>query len=588
MKIRIFSFLLILIWPFVLAAKANHSDQPASPGQALGPDAAQGPIEFFSDVTTQAGIEAETAPQPGYLLAGQAWGDYNNDGRADVYLTGPEGGNRLYFNSGGSFVIPRAGPSAAVAGSVSGGAAWGDFDNDGWSDLYVLNDGPNVLLRNIDASKFEDATDIAGVGDTGKATAAAWADFDRDGYLDLYVANWSCPDCDPAENGQMPDRLYHNKGNGTFTDISGALKTAEGETSKLLGAAVAVSFLDYDSDGDLDLYVVNDAAANSISSVLWRNDERAGVGCGGWCWTDVSAEVGTAAISGGMALAVGDYDNDQDTDLTFVDDAGSMVLLQNQAGVFAAGSTVGPTGAGRVNSAAFMDYDSDGWLDLVLATGGSIQPGTSDEAGEGAVNRLLHNEAQGTSFVDVTPAGWFENPQAGLSVAATDFNADGFVDFMVGDAAGYTLYQNDSQTIAQNNSNWLVVSLEGGGPVNSDAIGAKVYVTTDDGRTLMREVVSSSSLGASSDPALHFGLGQATAIDRLQVVWPNGATNEYTEVETRQVLRLAYPSGGSGFAVGQDRLIILAALVLILLLAIPVLQSRRVVSKLFESDTPAV
>ena len=277
---------------------------------------------LFHDVSESAGIAAthraiwdEDAPVPyadAYLAAGSAWEDYDNDGWVDLYVTGNLDPNVLYRNQGdGSFAVSEHSQSLSLPDELSGGAVWADYDNDGWRDLYVLNWGANRLFRNLEGAGFADVTVAAGVGDIGKATTAAWGDYDEDGHLDLYVTNWSCyPECDLADFARSRDALYHNNGDGSFTDVTGLLRF-----ERLLGAGFAVSWVDYDDDRDLDLYIVNDRVINAIGNVLWRND---GPGCAGWCFTDVSARAGADAEVHGMGLATGDYDNDGDLDFLFL------------------------------------------------------------------------------------------------------------------------------------------------------------------------------------------------------------------------------------------------------------------------------
>ncbi len=254
---------------------------------------------------------------------GQAWGDYDNDGWVDLYVTGGLDENVLYRNQGdGTFDISSANNDVSLPGVWSGGAVWVDYDNDGWRDLYVLANGANVLLHNDGGSGFSDVTEVSGIGDVGKGSAAAWGDYDNDGLLDLYVANWSCfPDCDPIDPTLASDHLYRNRGDGTFAAVSRLM-----DEEKLRGSGFAAAFFDADNDGDLDIYVVNDKLHNPIGNVLWRND---GPGCGGWCFGEVSAEMGANIAKHGMGLAIADYDNDLDLDIYFSDMVESMALLKN-------------------------------------------------------------------------------------------------------------------------------------------------------------------------------------------------------------------------------------------------------------------
>jgi hypothetical protein len=511
----------------------------------------------FVDVSVTAGVNAThraiwdpDGVAEGYLAMGQAWGDYDNDGWVDLYVTGNLDGNVLYHNEGdGTFSVAAFSESLSLPNTKSGGALWGDYDNDGWLDLYVLNFGANVLFYNNSGKGFTDVTERAGIGDTGKAKSATWGDYDRDGYLDLYVVNWSCiPECDPEVLELSQDRLYHNDGDGRFTDVTDDLLR-----EKTLGAGFAASFIDYDNDGDADLYVVNDKIRNSIGNVLWRND---GAGCGHWCWTDVSEEAGTNAVIHGMGLAVGDYNNDGSLDFYVSNMMSPMVLLQNAGnGTFddvtqVAGVGINPPGTAVGWGTGFFDYDNDGWLDLYLAaTGmpklsgsfyGGSQPDMEDFR-HSYPDTLFRNNGDGT-FTDVGNNLLVGSDRPNMGFAYADYDNDGWMDAVVGTwNEGYRLYHNEGTS--DEGHGWLTVRLVGGGPVNRDAVGTRVYLTTSDGRTQMQEVISGSSLGAGNDLALHFGLGRAS-IDRVKVVWPDGVTRMYEAVLSNQIWRLRYESNG--------------------------------------------
>jgi len=231
---------------------------PSAPVQAEEP-------MLFVDVSRSAGI---THNRQGIKKAtGQAWSDYDNDGWVDLYVTDTEGPNTLYHNNqDGTLPVSSLSGSVALSQAESRGATFVDYDNDGWADLYVVNRGPNVLFHNVDGTRFEDVTTAAGVGNPDDGKTASWGDYDQDGYLDLYVANWSCyPDCGRPTYGDI-DRLYHNNGDGTFTDVSMLLG------AQIEGAGFVASFTDFDNDGDLDIYLVNDEFINPIGNMLWRND----------------------------------------------------------------------------------------------------------------------------------------------------------------------------------------------------------------------------------------------------------------------------------------------------------------------------
>jgi hypothetical protein len=319
---------------------------------------------------------------------------------------------------------------------------------------------------------------------------------------------------------------------------------------KLLGAAFAVSFVDYDNDGDVDIYVANDMLKNPIGNVLWRND---GAGCGKWCWTDASAEANADTYTYSMGLAIGDYDNDLDQDFYFTNIVNPMTLLQNQGdGTFVdaarvAGVRIGPTSAVGWGT-AFFDYDNDGWLDLYVTTTEFIRrrhvsgPGGVPAPPEALLapypDFLFRNNGDGT-FTDRTPRSWQREVQPTLGIAYADYDNDGWVDFVLGEwNEGYALYRNI--TFETESNHWLTVRLVGGGPVNRYAVGARVYLTTNDGRTQMQDVICGSSLGAGNDLALHFGLGQAS-VDTVRIVWPDGTESVLEGVPSNQIVRVMYP-----------------------------------------------
>ena len=525
-----------------------------------------GDLELFVDVSDASGITAihdgswDQYHQfreftDGYLASGQAWGDYNNDGWIDLYVTGGQSASILYRNNGrdedGTVTFSESdfAQDVALPDANSGGAVWADYDNDGWKDLYVLAHGANRLFHNEAGEGFTDVTALAGVGDTGKGGTATWGDYDGDTFLDLYIANWSCfPQCDPVDHTKAQDRLYHNNGDGTFSDVSALLNI-----EKLRGAGFAATFVDFDNDNDPDIYVVNDKLYNPVGNVLWRNDGRDSDGtCGGWCWTDVSAETGADIELHGMGLAVGDYDNDNDLDFHFTNMVDPNALLENQDGLFTnqivnSGLPAGPTRAVGWGT-SFFDYDNDGWLDLYFATTAFIK--FNDHEGPLGMmlpfrNFLYRNLGRDfdaetpISFDDVTPQSWIDEPIPTMGFAYADYDRDGLVDFVQGNwKERYRLFRN--QGVEGQGNNWLTVHLTGGRLVNRDAIGARVILRLSDHRTLMQEVKSGSAMGAGNDTALHFGLGDASIVDAL-VIWPNGLKRSYPVTPINQIWHIAYP-----------------------------------------------
>lgn len=484
--------------------------------------------EIFADVSRSAGI---THNRLGTTKAiGQAWGDYDNDGWLDLYVTDTDGPNRLYKNNGdGTFSISHLTDTVSLPNLESTGVTFADYDNDGWKDIYVVSRGPNVLFRNLEGRGFDNITALAGVNDPLDGKSASWGDFDQDGYLDLYVTNWSCyPDCGRPMYGDS-DHLYRNRGDGTFENVTVYLG------AQTVGAGHAASFLDFDNDGDLDIYLVNDQFINGIGNILWRND---GPGCKGWCFTEISEEAGVDQRVMGMGIASADYDNDGDLDIYFTN-AGPMTLLQNQLdgtfeNVAAATGVETPESVGW--GAAFLDYDNDGWRDLYLAVAMKMDRHTLPG------NILFHNNSDGT-FSRIACDTGASDVGGTIGIAYADYDQDGRVDFVIGNhIEGYRLYRN--QGIAGLENHWLTIELVGGGPVNRDAIGARVYLTTKDSLTQMDEVTNGSSMGSGNELALHFGLGPANQAAELTVVWSDGLRQTFENVAGDQHYTLRYPVDG--------------------------------------------
>ncbi|MEM1177819.1 MAG: CRTAC1 family protein [Acidobacteriota bacterium] len=472
---------------------------------------------------------------PDYFGIGQGWGDLDGDNCPELYVTSGGGANTLWRNGcDGTFddVTPSA---LAFTDRESAGVAFADYDNDGDLDVYVLHRGANSLLRNDGNWVFLDVTATAGVGDPGQGETAAWGDYDEDGDLDLYVVNWYF---EYDENSPLNrDGFYRNDGDGTFTDVSSWF-----DTPTLERPGFAASFVDYDNDGDLDLYVVND---KTQGNPLWRNN---GAGCGGWCFEDVSVATGADRPAWAMGIAIGDYDNDGDLDFYYSSIA-EAVLLENQWSQgnhafiersIAAGVSPNATSWGTV----FFDYDNDGLLDLYLAT---------FNEDPGRTNRLYRNLGDGT-FADVSDASGCDDNRMSMGVAAGDYDGDGWVDLAVGNwGDGFELYRNQlgDGPASEGGGQWLRVRVEGGGPIDRDGLGTRVTLRTDDGRTQLRELRSGSSIGAGEEMVLHFGLGGAS-ITGLDVLWLDGTAESLPIPAPNQVLDIRHPRAGEIFLDGFE------------------------------------
>ncbi|HBY92902.1 MAG TPA: hypothetical protein DEP84_02895 [Chloroflexi bacterium] len=504
---------------------------------------------FFKDVTAEANVLVEHRPNPHDELPfgnGVAFTDYDTDGWVDIYITNQLGSNALFRNNGnGTFTDQARSAGVDLPDALSTGALFADYDNDGDRDLYVLRYGPNVLFQNNGDGTFTDVTAVAGVGNRGRGVSAAWGDYDRDGYLDLYVTNHTSKltqDFSHVRSGGAAqpdpgarDALYHNNRDGTFTDVTDLLGLDRQKT----GMGFVASFVDYDNDGDPDIYLVNDVYVGRAygGNLLWRNDGPSRNGR--WRFTELSEAARVNAAIFGMGLAVGDYDNNGFQDL-FMSNVGRPVLYRNSGnGTFRDVTDCAGIAHAHINDAnavswgvGLFDYDNDGWLDAYVNNGNMMYFGPSVESDPlDQPNSLFRNNRDGT-FTDVSGLSGADNPLKSRALAYGDFNNDGYLDLYVSNFDGPTaLYRNESHR-----NNWLVIKLEGTSS-NRDAIGAKVRVSAA-GITQLRELRSGEHHGSASEIGAFFGLGQSRNVDRLEILWPSGLVQTFANVSVNQRLHI--------------------------------------------------
>ncbi len=550
----------------LLVVLAGCDRGPArSPSNGLRPPLPPEGKPGFVDITRAAGIDFVHSfgdEQFSNLVeavgSGAAWLDYDQDGRLDLYIaTGKHHPiiskgdpprvqplNRLFRNRGdGTFEDVTAKAGVGCPECYSMGVAVGDYDNDGYPDIYVSNYGPNTLFHNRGNGTFEDVTARAGVGDPRCSVAATWLDYDRDGYLDLYVGNYIqfdakynlyyAPDGFPGPLAYAAefDRLYHNRGNGTFEDVT--------EKAGITGAgrAMSVSAADFDDDGLDDIYVSNDAMEN----FLYRNE-------GGSSFREGALEAGVAYNSAGdstahMAVDFGDYNGDGRLDI-FVSDSSISSLFRNDGkGLFT--DVAVPLGVGR-NSAQFVgwgcfffDFDNDGDLDIFKVNAD--------------LSRLFGQEAQlfenlGAAGFRDESARWgefFRHEWMARGSAYGDYDNDGDLDVIVVNLNGPAIFLRSDGT----RNAWIELQLVGGmgrtasagSPrSNRDGLGAKVIVTAA-GHTQVAEHRSTGGYLSQSDPRMHFGLGSAERAERIEIRWPSGTTQVLTDVPARKLLVVEEP-----------------------------------------------
>ena len=512
----------------------------------------------FTDVTAELGIEfrhvnGESGKK--YFIepigSGVALFDFDNDEDLDIYfvngsdLPGISSSipptNRLYRNDDGAFTDIT--DKASVGDTGYGlGCCVGDYNNDGFTDLYVTNYGPNVLYRNNGDGTFTDVADTAYVGGNQFSSGCAFVDVDADGYLDLYVVNYVQfdPDmnpectrqgiptyCTPEALAGVADVFYRNNGDGTFTDVSE--KSGVGATN---GKGLGVVCGDIDNDGDVDVFVANDTTPN----FLYRN-ERNGV-----AMTEDALFAGVALgeegrAYSGMGANLGDFDNDGYLDIVITNfqDQTNSLYHNAQSGFFTEMSFAKGIGERSLPYLAwgvdFVDFNNDGWLDLFIANGhlddniAEIDPiGTYAQP-----NQLFLND-QGIRFSD-NPDAAIAQQKVSRGTAFGDMDNDGDIDIVVSNLKDTpTVLRNDGD----NTSQWLAVKLIGT-HCNRDAIGTRVTIVSG-GLTQMREVKSGSGYLSQNDLRLHFGLGAAVSVDVLTVRWLCGKVQTVQNIETNQVL----------------------------------------------------
>jgi hypothetical protein len=525
----------------------------------------------FEDVTRNAGITfvSPSSPDKQYIVesmnGGVALFDFDNDGLLDIYLVNsytvadalaqkPRPHAALYRNRGGGTFEDVAVKAGVEDPGWAQGVGVGDYDNDGFDDLYVTCFGPGKLYHNRGNGTFEDASEKAGVGLSRYSMGAAWGDYDRDGYLDLFVSGYvdfklddlpqfgkgkMCQyrgvpvQCGPRGMPGAGDTLYHNNGNGTFTDVS---KTA-GVSDPSGNYGLTAAWTDFDDDGWPDLFVANDATPN----YAYRNN-RDGT------FTEEGLLRGLALDEKGkehanMGISFGDYDRDGRLDLiiTNFSDEYNLIFHKDADGNYTDVARQTKTADVSVPfvgwGVKFFDYDNDGWLDIFIANG-HVYPQVEGAypGGHYAQRRLFYKNLRNGTFAEIADQAGkvLLEPAAGRGAAFGDYDEDGDVDIIVNQLDGPPLLlRNEGGSKA---GHWISLKLTGT-KSNRNAVGAKVLLKAG-GLTQVDEIHSSDSYLSHSDWRLHFGLGAAATVDEIVIRWPGGTTETLKNIPANRVLKI--------------------------------------------------
>jgi enediyne biosynthesis protein E4 len=545
-----FIFILLLT---ISSCQSNKSSQNRSIASVPAPT-----NDYFQEIGKEIGIDFVHSIGDKELLnivessgAGAAFLDYDQDGFIDLYLCNgtwvkelsksekpeimPE--NHLYRNMGnGTFedVTKKAG----VGGPwYSMGVTVGDYNNDGYPDLFISNFGQNVLYKNNGNGTFSDVTKRAKIGGGEKdfSVGAVWFDYDNDGFLDLYVGNYLnfdpnykyyyAPDGfpGPLAYDAQPDILYHNNGDGTFEDVTKQMGIVDRD-----GRAMGVGAIDYDDDGFTDVYVANDHSMN----YLWHNN-------GGKSFTDMGIPSGTAFGQSGesavsMSVDFADYTGSGRMDMFISDDKYCRLYENLGNGIFAEKSYPSgiamPAGQYVGWSSSFIDYNNDGLVDIYKANGALKHL-------YGQEDQLFENTGDG-KFKDVsTESGkYFLEELVGRGACFGDYDNDGDID-------GYIVNLNDRGAFLRNNkgneNNWVSLRLVGT-TSNRDGIGARIKLTAG-GKTQTTQKKSTTGYLSQNDPRIHFGLAKNNIIEKIEIKWPSGKIQVLDNVKVNQFLTIKEP-----------------------------------------------
>jgi hypothetical protein len=556
MRINLFFYVPLLL--ILLSFGCRNSNKPASVSSRQKAESVPEPNnDFFQEIGAGIGLNFVHSIGSGELTniiesdgGGAAFLDFDQDGYLDIYACSGmwiEGfsksekpaelsGNRLYRNLGNGSYGDVTKKADAGGPWYSMGITVGDFNNDGYPDMYICNYGPNVLLKNNGNGTFSDITKLANVaGGNECSVGATWFDYDNDGFLDLYVGNYLEFDPDykyyyapdgfpgPMAYDAQKDVLYHNNGDGTFEDVTGKMGITD-----IDGRAMGVGAADYDNDGFVDVFVANDHTLN----YMWHNEGGKGFTDRGTMSGTAFSQAGEATVS--MSVDFADFNDDGLLDL-FVSDDTYCSLYENLGnGIFTdkgIASNISMAAAQFVGwSSSFVDYDNDSDVDI-FKTNGALKHLYGHE------DQIFRNEGGG-KFRDISLelGKYFQEEHVGRGACLGDYDNDGDFDIFIVNLNARSVFLRNNKG---NLNNWLTLKLTGTSS-NRDGIGARVKLTAG-GKTQTAQKKSTTGYLSQNDPRMHFGLARNETVDRIEIIWPSGKVQTLENIKANQILEVKEP-----------------------------------------------